>query len=122
MEDCKPICTPMMTGCNLSPNDDSPVVKQPEYKYMIGCLVYLTSTRPYIMHAVGIVGRFQANSKESHIQVVKRIFKYLQGTQDYGLWHPKDAYLTLHAYTNADWAGSVNDQKSTSGGAFYIGP
>eukprot|EP00253_Pinus_taeda_P033414 PITA_33414 len=73
------------------------------------------------MHAVGIVGRFQANPKETHLQVVKRIFKYLQGTQNYGLWYPRDTDLTLHAYTDADWAGSVDDRKSTSGGAFFMG-
>ena len=73
------------------------------------------------MHAVGIVGRFQANPKEAHLQAVKRIFKYLQCTQNYGLWYPRDTDLTLHAYTNADWAGSVDDRKSTSGGAFFMG-
>eukprot|EP00253_Pinus_taeda_P028414 PITA_28414 len=92
MEDAKPVCTPMVTGC----------------------------TRPDIMHAVGIVGRFQANQKETHLQAVKRIFKYLQGTQNYGLWYPRDTDLTLHAYTDADWAGSVDDRKSTSGGAFFM--
>jgi hypothetical protein len=57
------------------------------------------------MHAVGIVGRFQANPKDSHLQVVKIIFKYLQGTQDFGLWYPKDTDLTLHANINVYWAG-----------------
>ena len=74
------------------------------------------------MHAVGIVGRFQANPKEAHLQVVKRIFKYLQGTQNYVLWFPRDTDLTLHAYIDADWAGSMDDMKRTSGGAFFMGP
>ena len=73
------------------------------------------------MHAMGIVGRFQANVKESHLQAVKRILKYLQGTQNFGLWYPRDTDLTLHAYTDSDWEGSVDDRKSTSGGAFYMG-
>eukprot|EP00253_Pinus_taeda_P010710 PITA_10710 len=73
------------------------------------------------MHAVGIVERFQANPKETHLQAVKRIFKYLQGTQNYGLWYPRDTDLTLHAYTDEDWAGSMDDRKSTSGGAFFMG-
>ena len=77
--------TPLVTRCNLSSHDDSPTVNQPEYRSMIGSLLYLTGTRPDIMHAVGIVGRFQANPKESHLQAVKIIFKYLQGTQDLGL-------------------------------------
>jgi len=74
------------------------------------------------MHAVGIVGRFQENPKETHLQAVKRIFKYLQGTKNYGLWYPRDTDLTLHAYTDVDWPGSVDDRKSTSGGAFFMGP
>eukprot|EP00253_Pinus_taeda_P033280 PITA_33280 len=121
MEDAKPVCTPMVTGCSLSANDESAAVHQPTYRSMIGSLLYLTSTRLDIMHAVGIVGRFQANPKETHLQAVKRIFKYLQGTQNYGLWYPRDTDLTLHAYTDADWAGSVDDRKSTSGGAFFMG-
>ena len=73
------------------------------------------------MHVVGIVGRFQANPKEVHLQAVKRIFKYIQVTQNYGLWYPRDIDLTLHAYTDADWAGSMYDRKSTSGGGFFMG-
>jgi len=74
------------------------------------------------MHAVGIVGRFQANLKETHLQAVKRIFKYLQGTQNYGLWYLRSTDLTLHAYRDEDWEGSVDDRKSTSGCAFFMGP
>eukprot|EP00253_Pinus_taeda_P033214 PITA_33214 len=121
MEDAKPVCTPMVTGCNLSANDESTAVNQPTYRSMIGSLLYLIGTQLDIMHAVGIVGRFQANPKETHLQAVKRIFKYPQGTQNYGLWYPRDTDLTLHAYTDADWAGSVDDRKSTSGGAFFMG-
>lgn len=64
---------------------------------MIGSLPYLTGTKPDIMHVVGILGRFQENPKESRLQAVKRIFKYLKGSQDFGLWYHKDTYLTLHA-------------------------
>ena len=99
----------MVTGCNLSSHDDSLMVNQLDYRSMIGILLYLTVTRLEIMHDVGIVGRFQANPKESHLQAVKIIFKYLQGTQDLGLWYPKNVYLTLHAYTYADWTGNVDD-------------
>eukprot|EP00253_Pinus_taeda_P024646 PITA_24646 len=108
-------------GYSLSSNDELAAVHQPIYRSMIGSLLYLIGTRPDIMYAIGIVGRFQVNLKESHLQVVKRIFKYLQGTKDFGLWYPRDADLTLHAYTDSDWVGSVDDRKSTSGGAFYMG-
>ena len=98
------------------------MVNQLEYRPMIGSLLYLIETRPDIMHAVGIVGRLQANPKETHFHFVKIIFKYLQETQDFGLWYPKNVDLTLHSYTDANWAGNVDDRKSTSGGAFYMGP
>ena len=80
MEDSKPECTPMVTGCSLNSNDESTTVHQPTYRSMIGNLIYLTGTQPDIMHVVGIVGRFQANPMKSHLQEVKNIFKYLQGT------------------------------------------
>ena len=63
MEDSKPVCTPMVIGCSLSSNDESTAVHQPTYRFMIGSLLNLIGTRPDIMHAVGIVGRFQANPK-----------------------------------------------------------
>ena len=57
---------------------------------MIGSLLYLTGNRSDIMCAVGIARRFQANPKESHLKAGKINFKYLQGTQDFGLWYPRE--------------------------------
>ena len=122
MEYCKHVSMPMVTRCNLSSHDDSPMVNEPEYRSMIGSLLYLIGTRPDIMHAVGIVGWFQANLEESHLQAGKIIFKYLQGNQDFGLWYPKNVDLTLHAYRDVDGVGNVDDWKSGSGGSFYMGP
>ena len=102
MEYSKPVCTPMVTGCNLSANDKLAAVHQPTHRSMIGSLLYMIGTRQEIMHAVGIAGRFQANPKETHLQAAKRIFQYIQGTLNYGLWYPRDIDLTLHAYTDAD--------------------
>ena len=71
------------------------------------------------MLVVGLVARYQAAPKQNHLLVVKRIFKYLQGKNQYGLWYPKGKRFTLTAYTDAYWASCVDDRKSTSGGAFY---
>ena len=76
---------------------------------MIGNLLYLTCTIPDIMHEIGFVGHFQVNPKESHLQSVKIILKYLQGNQYFGLWYPKNVDLNLHTYTDADWFGNVDD-------------
>jgi len=64
---------------------------------------------------------FQSNPKESHLHVIKRIFIYLQGTQEFVLWYPKDSYFTLHAYKDVYWDGTVDERERTSGGAFYVG-
>jgi hypothetical protein len=76
---------------------------------MIDSLLYMTASRPDVMHAVGQVARFQAAPKESHVLAVNRIFKYLKGTKEFGLWYPKGKYLSLMAYTDADWAGCIDD-------------
>jgi len=56
------------------------------------------------------VARFQAAPKESHVLAVKRIFKYLKGTEEFGLWYPKGKDLSLMAYTDADWVGCIDDR------------
>ena len=89
MEDCKPVITPMQTSCNLSKDDDSKSTDQRQYKSMIGSLLYVTTSRLDVMQAVGHVAWFQAAQKESHVLAVKRIFRYLKGTKEFGLWYPK---------------------------------
>ena len=121
MEDCKPVSTSMVTGCKISKYDESKEVDQRQYRSMIGSLLYVTASRPDIMQAVGQVAIFQASPKESHVLAVKRIFRYLKGTMDYGLWYPKGNELTLIAYTDADWTSCVENRKSTSGASFYLG-
>jgi len=73
------------------------------------------------MQVVCMVARFQDDPKETHVKVVKRIFKYLKSTSDYGLWYQKGDEFSLSAYTDVDWVGSVDDRRSTSGGAFFLG-
>ena len=74
-----------------------------------------------IENVVGIVARFQANLREAHYAKIKRIFRYLEGTFGFGLWYERSNDFTLSAYTDADWACSMDDRKSTSGGAFFLG-
>jgi hypothetical protein len=80
MEDCKPIITPMKTSCKLRKYDDFKSTDQRKYRSMIGSLLYVTTSRPNVMQAVGQVARFQGSPKESHVLVVKKISRYLKGT------------------------------------------
>jgi len=88
---------------------------------MIGNLIYVTVSLPDVMQAVGQVARFQTTPKESHIIGINKILRYLKGTMEYGLWYPKGNDLVIQAYTNGNWAGSVDDRKSTNGAVFYQG-
>jgi hypothetical protein len=121
MEGSKAMGTPMVTGCKLSKDSDSPDVDQSSYRSMIGSLLYITASRPDIMHVVGIVGRYQATPKQSHLLVVKRIFRYLKETMNYGLWYPKNQNFQLSVYSDVDWANCMDERKSTSGGVFFLG-
>jgi hypothetical protein len=99
----------MQTSCNLSKDDDSKSIDQRQYKSLIGNLLYVTTSKPDVMQTVGHVARFQAAPKESHVLVIKRISRYLKGTYEFGLWYPKGKDLSLIAYTDADWAGCIDD-------------
>jgi len=121
MEDSKLVGTPMVTGCKLSKDDDSLDVDQSSYRSMTGNLLYITTSRLDIMHVVGMVGRYQSTPKQSHLLAVKRIFRYFKETMNYGLWYPKNQNFQLSVYSYVDWANCVDERKSTSGGAFFLG-
>ena len=74
-----------------------------------------------ILHVFGIVLRFLSDTNETHMIVVKRIFRYLKGIEDYGLWYKQDDDFNLKVYIDVDWVGNVDDRRSTSGGAFFLG-
>ena len=92
------------------------------YRSMIGCLLYLTASRPNIAFSVGVCSRFQANPKVSHLNAIKRIIKYVSGTCDYGLFYRKESNMSLVGYLDANWAGNADNRKSTIGGCFYVVP
>ncbi|GJX55259.1 hypothetical protein Tco_0285156 [Tanacetum coccineum] len=91
------------------------------YRSMIGSLMYLTASRPDIQFAVSACSRHQVTPLTSHLNAVKRIFKYLKGRPKLGLWYPRDSPFVLEAYSDSDYAGSHGDRKSTTGGCQFLG-
>ncbi|GJW32163.1 hypothetical protein Tco_0052195 [Tanacetum coccineum] len=87
---------------------------------MIGSLMYLTASRPDIMFAVCACARFQVTPKVSHLHAVKRIFRYLKGQPNLGLWYPRDSPFDLEAFSDSDYAGASLDRKSTIGGCQFL--
>ena len=111
--------TPMSSSTKLNVDSSGVEVSPTLYRSIIGSLLYLIASRPDIAFSVSVCARYQAAPKESHLTAVKRIIRYINGTPDYGLWYSKDSNGLW--YANADWAGSVDDRKSTSRGCFYLG-
>jgi hypothetical protein len=87
---------------------------------LVGSLLYLTHTRPDLSFAVGLVSQFSQDPHESHWQAAKRILCYIQGTPMYGI-HYTSGIPHIVGYTDSDWAGDVDDRKSTSGFVFCLG-
>ena len=85
-------------------------VCQATYRGMIGSLLYLTASRPDIMFSVCLCARYQADPKESHLRAVKRIFRYLKGTPNLGIWYPKESGFDLIGFTDVDYAGCKLDR------------
>ncbi|GJS36386.1 uncharacterized mitochondrial protein-like protein [Tanacetum coccineum] len=108
--------TPMETHKALTKDKDGEDVDVHLYRSMIGSLMYLTSSRPDIMFSVCACSRFQVQPKVSHLNAVKRIFRYLKGQPKLGLWYPKDSPLILEAFSDSDYACASLDRKSTTGG------
>nr|GEZ47354.1 copia protein [Tanacetum cinerariifolium] len=92
-----------------------------KYRSMIGALMYLTSSRPDIVHAICLCARYQAKPTEKYLKEIKRIFRYLWGTVNTGLWYTKDSGFKLIGFSDADYAGCKDTFKSTSGGAQFLG-
>nr|GEU98620.1 hypothetical protein [Tanacetum cinerariifolium] len=115
LEDSKPTKTPMSSKIKLTKDDEADSVDSSKYRGMIGSLLYLTASMPDIMFSVCLCARFQENPKTTHLEVVKRIFRYIRGTSHLGLWFPKDTRIETVVYADFDHAGDYVDRKSTSG-------
>lgn len=124
MQDCKSISTPLEVNASLPQLAETPSsAKAIPFRQAVGKLIYAASaTRPDIAFATSFVSRHLQAYDEHHWQAVKRIFRYLQGTLDYGLIYHRatNPPLLLEAYADSDWAGDIKDRKSTSGFIFLL--
>ncbi|GJV55602.1 hypothetical protein Tco_1456607 [Tanacetum coccineum] len=112
--------TPMSSDTKLTKDEEYESVDSTKYRGMIGSLLYLTASRPDIMFSVCLCARFQEAPKTSHLEAVKRIFRYIKGTTHLGLWYPKGTGIETVVYADSDHAGDYVDRKSTSSISEYV--
>ncbi|GJU52131.1 retrovirus-related pol polyprotein from transposon TNT 1-94 [Tanacetum coccineum] len=113
--------TPMVEKNKLDEDIQGTPVDTTLYCGVIRSLMYLTSSRPDLIYAVCLCARYQAKPTKKHLNAVKRIFRYLKGTINMGLWYSKDTGMSLTAYADANHAGCQDTIRSTSGSAQFLG-
>jgi histone deacetylase 1/2 len=124
MSKCKMSSTPLVAteklsreGGDLLSSDDAT-----RYRSIVGALQYLTFTRPDLAFAVNKVCQYLHSPTTTHWIAVKRILRYVKGTSDVGLRIIKSSSLLVSGFSDADWAGDIDDRRSTGGFAIFCGP
>jgi len=121
MSNSKAVGNPIVPCNKLTKEGNEAKVDAKKFKQMVGSLMYLTETRPDLMYAVSLVSRYMEAPDESHLQAVKRIMRYLKGTEKFGILYKRKGNGELIGYTDSDYAGDIDDRKSTSGYVFSLG-
>lgn len=121
MTDAKSVATPMQSTPKLSLRSGTSLENPSEYRMVVGSLQYLAFTRPDISYAVNRLSQFMHNPTDEHWKAAKRILRYLVGTSTNGILLQQNNPLTLHGFSDADWAGDADDYISTNAYVIYLG-
>lgn len=121
LSDSKSSDTPIELNMKLNSTDGVPLDDPSLYRELVGCLVYLTVTRPDLAYAVHVISQFVSAPRTTHWAALVRILRYLRGSLFQGLLLSSTSSLDLVAYADSDWAGDVTDRKSTSGICLFLG-
>ena len=122
MDEAKPISTPMSFIEILLLHDGSPACDATEYRQVLGLLQYLSFTRPDVSFVVNKLSQYIHQPSTAHWAAMKRVLRYLKGTVDYSLFLRSHSSLTLHVFTDADYASNKDNYSSTSAYVIFLGP
>nr|GEY21777.1 retrovirus-related Pol polyprotein from transposon TNT 1-94 [Tanacetum cinerariifolium] len=120
-ESCDLVDTPMLEKSKMDEDKEGKAVDPSHYHGMIDTLLYLIANRPDLQFAIWMCARYKARPTGNHLHAVQRIFQYLRGTVNQGLWYSKDSSNALTAFTDADHAGCQDTCRSTSGSLQFLG-
>eukprot|EP00253_Pinus_taeda_P001877 PITA_01877 len=121
MQGCRPMAMPMSTNWKKIDALRDKQVEPTLYRQLIGSIMYLVNTRPELCYAVNTLSQFMVEPKRAHWAAEKHILRYVCGTINFGLRYTKGNDIKLSELTDADWAGSLVDRKSTTVYCFGIG-
>lgn len=123
MSDCKPVSAPLSVSEKLSLNEGSPLGPKDatHYRSVVGALQYFTLTRPDISYSVNKVCQFLHAPTTVHWPAVKRILRYIKQCTSLGLKIHKSSSTLVSAFSDANWADSGDDRRSTGGFVVYLG-
>jgi hypothetical protein len=122
LEDCNSCVVPIEVKLKLRKEENAPCVDQTRYRSLMGSLRYLVHTRPDICFVVGFLSRFMDDPRQTHMNVVKHLLRYIAGAWNFGIRYSKQEERgNLLGYSDLDFAGDVKDRRSTSGILFFLG-
>nr|GEX91694.1 Gag-Pol polyprotein [Tanacetum cinerariifolium] len=113
MDSCDSVDTPMVDRLKLDEDPLGIPIDQTRFRNMVGSLMYLTSSKPGLVFAICMCARYQETPTKKHLEALKRVFRYLRRTINWGLWYPKDTAIELTAYADVDHAGCQETRRST---------
>ncbi|RVX19140.1 Retrovirus-related Pol polyprotein from transposon RE1 [Vitis vinifera] len=122
MSGCQPVNTPIEEGLKLCVEPNQVSTDKRRYQRLVGRLMYLAHARPDLAYALSVVSQYMHNTGEQHMNAVMRILRYLKNAPRKGILFAKNVdHQSIEVYTDADWAGAVDDRRSTSGYFTFVG-
>ena len=122
MSGCQPVNTPIEEGLKLCVEPNQVSTDKGRYQRLVGRLMYLAHTRLDLAYALSVVSQYMHNPGEQHMNVAMRILRYLKNASRKGILFTKNVdHQSIEVYTDVDWAGAVDDRRSTSGYFTFVG-
>ncbi|TYG52403.1 hypothetical protein ES288_D09G025200v1 [Gossypium darwinii] len=121
LKECKEVSTPMNQNEKLCKEDGVDKVDEGYFRSLIGCLMYLTATRPDILNVVSILSQFMHCANELHLKTAKRVVHYINASSNFGVKFTRSKEFKLVGLSGSDWGGSIDHMRSTSGYCFTFG-
>ncbi|CAA7388550.1 unnamed protein product [Spirodela intermedia] len=121
MSNYKLACTPIEAKHYIRASKENDQVDSGSYQWLVRKLIYLSHNRLDIGYSVGVLSQYMHDPREVHHQAVQRVLAYLKGTIGMGILFKRGDSLKVGIYTDADYAGSVDDRCSSIGSCCLIG-